>query len=193
MRSATSAIAVSPSELSYVPSKLFCEIKISNEVGRWYARHYSATMIRTCSIAVRICIPLIPLSGAASGLQGLPGGDTQPQIDSIVAKSYVPNPPHSMVILWAQQSLDGTCVSSAKAIGHREMHYGGSYETCTSPYILRLAELEVGRDRSIRGTSLPIGKIVFVQCFPTFAASTTQRKAHDQLVYAASSPKRKRA
>ena len=105
MQSATSAIAVSPSELSYVPSKTFCEMKMSNEVRGWYAScrshvlHYSATMIRTCSIAVRICFPLIPLSGAASGPLGLPGGNTQPQIDSIVAKSYVPNPPHSMVIL----------------------------------------------------------------------------------------------
>ena len=163
MQSATSAIAVSASEPSYVPSKPICEINMSNEVRRWYVScrsqvlHYSTIMIRTCSIAVRICIPLIPLSGAESGPRGLPGGNTQPQIDSIVAKSYVPNPPHSMVILWAQRLLNGTCVPSAKAIGYREMRCGGSYETCTSPYILSLAESAVSPDRAIRGTSLPIG------------------------------------
>ncbi len=85
MQSATSAIAVSPAELSYVPSQPFCEMKMSNEAKRWYAScrsqvvHYSAAMITICTIAVRICIPLIPLSGAASGLLEFPGGNTQPR------------------------------------------------------------------------------------------------------------------
>lgn len=85
MQSTTSAIAVCPAELSYVPSKPFCEMKMSNEVRRWYAscrsqvRHYSAVMITTSTIAVRICIPLIPLSGAASGLLEFPGGNKQPR------------------------------------------------------------------------------------------------------------------
>ena len=76
VQSPTSAIAVSASVLSYVPSEPIFEMKMSNEVRRCYVScrsqvlHYSAIMIRTWSIAVRICISLIPLSGAASGPPG---------------------------------------------------------------------------------------------------------------------------